>query len=296
MLRTLKPPPFEYHAPRTVDEVLDLLAEHGDDARPLAGGQSLVPLMSLRLAGPAVLVDVTRAGLDTVTTEDGWLTLGATVRERAAERSALVAERAPLLAAALPLVGHPAIRARGTVGGSLAHADPAGELPAVVVALDAEVVAASRARGRRTIAAADLYDGYFTTVLEPDEVLTEVRLPAPPPASGAAFEEVARRHGDFAMAGVAATVTLGPDGSVAEARLALSGVAETPVRAREAEAVLVGRVPDDGALAAAAEAATAGLSPPSDLHGSSAYRRHVAGVLVRRALRAAAERAGGDRG
>ena len=289
----MKPPPFDYAAPATVEEATDLLKEHGEDARPLAGGQSLIPLMSLRLARPSVLVDL--AGVDSLTAiaaHDGGVSIGAMVRERAAERSDLVSQRAPLLTAALPLIGHPAIRSRGTIGGSLAHADPSAELPAVAVALDAELVARSSDRGERVIPAADFFTGYFTTALEPDEVLTEVRLPAPGPRTGAAFEEAARRHGDFATVGVAAVVQLADGGgSVAGARIVLTGVSDTPVRAAAAEAALSGAAPGEQAWGEAAALATADLSPPADLHGTSAYRRHVAGVLIRRALAAAADRA-----
>jgi len=290
----LKPPPFEYRAPTSVEEALDLLWEHGDEARPLAGGQSLVPLMALRLARPSLLVDLAGvAGLDAIGSANGSVTVGAMVRERAAERSAEIAGSAPLLAAALPLIGHPAIRSRGTVGGSLSHADPAGELPAVALAAEAVMVARSH-QGERTIPAADFFTGYFSTALAPDELLTEVRWPEAADGSGAAFEEVARRHGDFAMVGVAAMVSL-EAGKITSARLALSGVSDTPVRAGDAEAALVGVAPGDEAFGEAAQLAAAALSPPSDLHGSSAYRRHVAGVLVRRALAVAVARAQGSR-
>ncbi|HZT67025.1 MAG TPA: xanthine dehydrogenase family protein subunit M [Acidimicrobiales bacterium] len=290
----MKPPPFEYRAPTSVEEALDLLWEHGDEARPLAGGQSLVPLMALRLARPSLLVDLAGvAGLDAIGSANGSVTVGAMVRERAAERSAEIAGSAPLLAAALPLIGHPAIRSRGTVGGSLSHADPAGELPAVALAAEAVMVARSH-QGERTIPAADFFTGYFSTALAPDELLTEVRWPEAADGSGAAFEEVARRHGDFAMVGVAAMVSL-EAGKITSARLALSGVSDTPVRAGDAEAALVGVAPGDEAFGEAAQLAAAALSPPSDLHGSSAYRRHVAGVLVRRALAVAVARAQGSR-
>ena len=282
----LKPPPFEYQAPDSIAEALELLAEHGDEARPLAGGQSLVPLMALRLARPSLLVDLAGvAELAHISPHRGGVTLGAMVRERTAERSDLVRDDAPLLAAALPLIGHPAIRSRGTIGGSLAHADPAAELPAVALACGAELVAHSL-RGERVITAADFFTGYFSTALEPDEVLVAVRVPAPPAGTGVAFEEVARRHGDFAMVGVAAMVTV-EEGAVAAARLALTGVSDVPVRAVDGEAVLMGAAPGPEAFAEAARAAAAGLAPPSDLHASSAYRRHVAEVLVRRALAAA---------
>jgi carbon-monoxide dehydrogenase medium subunit len=214
------------------------------------------------------------------------------VRERAAERSAVVAERVPLLAAALPLVGHPAIRNRGTVGGSVAHADPAAELPAVALALDAEVVVRSAARGERTITAADFFQGFLTTALEPDEVLVAIRFPAAGPGTGVAFEEAARRHGDFAMVGAATAVRVS-DGRIADCRIALIGVADTPLRRNAAEAALAGAEVGSAPWEAVAASVADDLSPSSDLHGTSAYRRHLARVLVRRALEKAASAAGG---
>ncbi|HVD03889.1 MAG TPA: xanthine dehydrogenase family protein subunit M [Candidatus Dormibacteraeota bacterium] len=288
----MKPPAFAYRAPESLEEALTLLAELGDDAKVLAGGQSLIPLLSLRLARPAFLVDLARIpGLASIHELDGWLVVGAMVREGHAERSSLIHRLAPLLSAALPFIGHPAIRSRGTVGGSLAHADPAAELPAVALAMDAQLVAASAARGQRTLPAGNFFRGFFETALEPDEILTEIRLSPVPPGTGVCFQEVARRHGDFAMVGVATTVRL-EDGEIAEARLALTGVSPQPIRAREAEMAMVGAVPSDNTFEAAAETATTRLSPPSDLHGSSEYRRHVARVLVRRALQEAARSAG----
>jgi carbon-monoxide dehydrogenase medium subunit len=288
----VKPPPFEYRAPTTLDEALALLEELGDDARPLAGGQSLIPLLSFRLARPSHLIDLAGVSeLGEVRTDGDRMVIGAMVRERAAERNEQVLRAVPLLSHALPLIGHPAIRSRGTIGGSLAHADPAAELPAVAVTAGAELVAESRARGRRTIAAADFFNGFFTTALEPDEILVEVRFPPTPDGTGSAFEEVARRHGDFAMVGAAATVRL-EDGKISEARIALTGVSGSPVRAADAEAILGGAMPTEEAFADASEQGAKSLSPPSDLHGSAAYRRHVAGVVMKRALKAAAARAG----
>lgn len=288
----MKPPSFEYSAPDTLEEALTLLSEIGDEARPLAGGQSLIPLLSLRLARPSHLVDLARvAGLSGIRVEGDRLVVGAMTRERAAERHEEVGRHTPLLAAALPFIGHPAIRSRGTIGGSLAHADPAAELPAVVLALDAELVVESLNRGRRTIPATDFFTGFFTTALEPDEILVEIRIPFTAPGTGAAVHEVARRHGDFAMVGVAGTVRI-VDGTFAAARLTLTGVSSTPVRATEAEAVLTGVKPGEDVFAEAADHAIRELSPPSDVHGSSAYRRHIAGVLIRRTLREATNKAG----
>jgi CO/xanthine dehydrogenase FAD-binding subunit len=284
---------FEYAAPRSVDETLALLAEHADDAKVLAGGQSLVPLLAMRLARPTVVVDVNDveelAGIRPI--DGGGLAVGALTRERTAELSPLVADRVPSLAEALPMIGHVSIRNRGTIGGSLAHADASAELPAVAVVTDAELTVRS-ARGERTVAAADFFVGHFTTALDDDELLTEVRFPAPPPGAGWAFHEIARRHGDFALVGVAAMVTLDDD-RIREARVALMGVADGPVRAVPAEASLAGRLPEAGALEDAAREATRDLEPASDLHGSSEFRRHLATVATRRALTTAVARAGG---
>ena len=291
----MKPAPFAYHAASSLDEATQLLSRFGDEAKVIAGGQSLMPLLGFRLARPAHLVDVN--GIDALAkigAADGGLSLGAMVRQRAAERSALVRERCPLLAAALPWIGHPAIRNRGTIGGSLAHADPAAELPAVAVALDATLVARST-RGERQISASEFFAGHFTTALAPDECLVEIRFPAWPGGAGATFEEVSRRHGDFAMVGVAAVVRSGAAGDVADARIVLTGVGGTPVRAHEAEALLRGARAGREAFEAAAERAARDLEPPSDLHATRAYRRHVARVLVRRALERAAARTGSSR-
>jgi carbon-monoxide dehydrogenase medium subunit len=287
----VKPPPFEYSAPETLEEALDLLAELGDDARPLAGGQSLIPLLSLRLARPSHLIDLAGiADLRSIRTDDGHLVVAAMVRESSAERHDEVRRYAPLLAEALPLIGHPAIRSRGTIGGSLAHADPAAELPAVAVAVDAELIAESQERGRRSIAATDFFTGFFTTALEPDEILTSIRIPAPAEGTGSAVEEVSRRHGDFAMVGAAAVVRLA-DGKIVTARVVLTGVSGTPHRASEAENLLVGAAPSPEAFAEAAAQAAESLTPPADVHGSSNYRRRLAAVLVRRTLEVAVQRA-----
>jgi len=287
----LKPAPFEYHVPDTVEEALALMAEHGDEARPLAGGQSLVPMMAFRLARPSVLVDLNRLGdLARIEVEDGEVTIGAMVRERAAERSAAVADNVPLLALALPLIGHEAIRTRGTLGGSLAHCDPAGELPAVAVATDARLTVRSQRRGERRLPAEEFFISHFTTALADDEILTAITFPSARGGTGSAFEEMARRHGDFAIVGVATRLHIA-GGVVSEARVVLTGVAEKPFRSMAAEVVLTGAAAEPAAFDEAAEAAEAELDPPSDLHGTAAYRRHVAGVLVRRTLENAAEAA-----
>ena len=213
----MKPAPFTYFAPESLDEALALRAEHAGDCVVLAGGQSLLPILHLRLAQPAVVIDVNRIpGLGEIAERNGGLSIGARVRQRQAEQSPLVAERAPLLAKALPLIAHPAIRNRGTIGGSIAHADPAAELPAVALALDAELVATSKARGERSIPASEFFHGFLSTALESDELLTEIRLEAPTPGSGVAFHEVARNHGAFAIVGAAAVVKVS-EGTVGEA-------------------------------------------------------------------------------
>ncbi|WP_300613189.1 xanthine dehydrogenase family protein subunit M [Trebonia sp.] len=287
----MKLPPVDYEAPETVNEAVELLAEHLDEASVLAGGQSLIPLLALRLAHPAVLIDINGvAGLSGVSVTDGWVAVGAMTREYAAEESGIVADAVPLLAAALPLIGHEAIRSRGTIGGSLAHADPAAELPAVARALDVEFVVRSKS-GERVIKAADWFEGYLTTSRRPDELLVEVRFPAARPGTGISFQEVARRHGDFAVVALAASLTLS-DGAISDARLAFAGISDVPVRATGAEDLLVGERPSGELFDEAARLATEDIDPPADLHGSSDYRKKVATALVRRGLRAAADNAG----
>jgi aerobic carbon-monoxide dehydrogenase medium subunit len=286
----MKLPQVEYEAPTTVAEAIDLLAEHLDEASVLAGGQSLIPLLAMRLARPSVLIDINGvAELSGVSSTDGWVTVGATTREYVAEESGTVADAVPLLAAALPLIGHEAIRSRGTVGGSLAHADPAAELPAVARALDAEFVVRGPS-GTRVVPAAEWFEGYLTTSRRPDELLTQVRFPAAGPGTGVSFAEVARRHGDFAIVGLAASLTL-CEGAISDARLAFAGLSDVPVRAADAEDLLVGETPTAELFDEAARRATDDIDPPADLHGSSDYRKRVAAALVRRGLRAAADNA-----
>ena len=263
----------------------------------LAGGQSLGPLLNLRLASPAVVVDVNRvAALAEIEVAADSMRLGALVRQRVLERDERVRRGCPLLAEAAPFIGHVAIRNRGTVGGSIAHADPAGELPAVVTALDAEFRVVS-VRGARVVPQADLFVMPFTTTIEPDELLVDVRLRTLSPRAGHAWLEVAQRHGDFALAGVAAVVALGEDGTIASARLACAGVAPVPFDARQAAALLVGRTPSPALLAESAEQAAADCAPPTDLHASAAYRRRLVRVLTERALeRALASAVGGGGG
>jgi carbon-monoxide dehydrogenase medium subunit len=278
----LKPAPFSYLAVESVEEAVAALREHGDEAKVLAGGQSLVPLMNLRLAQPRVLVDVNRVReLDGIS-RNGSLEIGAIMRQLAVERSSEAQAVAPLLVRALGHVSFPAVRARGTVGGSVAHADPAAEIPAVLLALGGEVVARGPS-GTRTIAADDLFEGYFSTALAPDELLTQVRFPLAERRTG--FVEVARKAGDFALVGCAAAVALDAGGACTEARIALFGVADRPLRAVDAEQALAGRRLDDAdARAEAGRAAAAGLTAKGDGHASAEYRREVAGVVVRRAL------------
>jgi aerobic carbon-monoxide dehydrogenase medium subunit len=249
-------------------------------------------MMAFRLARPSVLVDLNQLQeLSSIQANNGTIHVGAMVRERAAERSALVDSSVPLLAQALPLIGHEAIRNRGTIGGSLAHSDPASELPAVAVATGAQLEATSAGRGERLIPAEEFFVTHFTTALEADELLTGVRFPAAARGTGVAFEEMARRHGDFAIVGVAVLLH-GADGLIDDARIALTGMGDTPVRVPAAESVLVGTAPGPEVFEAASVAAMKDLDPPSDLHGSASYRRHVTGVLIRRALERASREIG----
>jgi len=281
----MKPPAFRYFAPSTLEEALELRAEHGSDSALLAGGQSLVPLLNLRLAFPAVVIDLGRLReLSGIRAADGGLAVGAMTRQREVERSDLVREHVPLVAEAVRQIGHPTIRNRGTIGGSLAHADPAAELPAAALALGAELVVRSTS-GERAIPADGFFRSYLTTALEPDELLVEVRLPAV--TGGSSFHEVARRHGDFALVGAAAIVDVS-GAAIRDARLVLMGVGPRPVRAATAEAMLRNVQPSEAAFAKAAAEAVAGLEPTSDIHATADYRRRVAAVLARRALMEAA--------
>jgi len=289
----MKPAPFDFFTPATVDEALALLDEHGGDAKPLAGGQSLIPAMNFRLARPAVLVDLNRISeLAYVRAESGGLAVGAMTRQRAVERSDVVARAAPLLAEAMPSIAHAQIRNRGTVGGSIAHADPSAELPAVMLALDARFRAKSAA-GERSIPAGEFFKGMLETALAPGELLIEIALPPLPARCGTAFLEMARRHGDYALVGVAGVVTLDPRGRCTAARLGLLSVGDGPVLAAEAGKVLAGQTPSEELVRAAGDAAaTRDVDPPSDIHASAAYRRQLVAVLTRRALARAFERAG----
>jgi CO/xanthine dehydrogenase FAD-binding subunit len=283
----MKPAPFEYVRPASLADALAVLHARGDDAKVLAGGQSLVPMMNFRLARPALIVDLNGlADLAFIRPENGGLALGAMTRQRTIEKSAVVRERAPLLAEATPWIGHLPIRTRGTIGGSLVHADPAAEYPVVMVALDAEFTLARKA-GTRRVAAADFFDTYLTTTIAPDEILTEVRVPGLPPTAAVAFLEISRRHGDFAIVAAAAAVDLDAGGRVAGARIALGGVGPKPVRARAAERILAGQRPTAALVAEAAASVMPETDPPEDIHASAEYRREMSNVFTRRTLTAA---------
>jgi CO/xanthine dehydrogenase FAD-binding subunit len=288
----VKPAPFEYFRPRALDEALALLSQHGDAAKPLAGGQSLIPAMNFRLGQPAALVDLNEIReLAYIEARDGELRIGGMTRQRAIERSSDARRAVPLLAETLPFIAHPAIRNRGTIGGSLAHADPAAELPAVCVALQGRVRAQST-RGSRWIAAGDLFTGLMATSLEPDELLVEVALPAQAARTRVAFEEISRRLGDYALVGVAAVVSMDERGSCTAARVVLLSVGDRPIAATRAAQMLVGQEPTTDLIRAVADlAAREEIDPHSDVHASSDYRRHLAAVLTRRALTRATQRA-----
>lgn len=284
----MKPAPFKYAAPESLDDAIALLRRHGQEGKILAGGQSLVPLLNMRLARPGVIIDLNRVRSLEYIKNGKDVRIGAMTRQRAAELSPLVRQKLPLLTEALQYVGHPQIRNRGTVGGSIAHADPSAELPAVLAALDGKVVL-QNGRGTRTLAADAFFLTYLTTALQPDELLVEVRIPAHDHL-GTAFLEVARRHGDYALVGVAAVVAWNGD-RARDVRLTFTGVGGVPVRVAEAEAAATGRPLTDAVLAEVSRIVSAGLDPEADIHASAEYRKHVAGVLAERALRVAVTRA-----
>lgn len=288
----MKPPPFKYYAPTTVAEALTRLAEHGGEAKVLAGGQSLIPTMNFRLAQPEALVDLNHIPeLSYIRpSSDGGLAIGAMTRHRQVERSALVKERAPLVFETMPFIAHPQIRNRGTFGGSLAHADPAAELPAVATVLDARFVIQSK-RGKREVPAQEFFVDLFTTALEPEELLVEVILPPQPARTGYAFREISRRHGDYALVGAAASVTLNQAGQCESARLVFFSVGPGPVEAVQASALLSGQPLTPAAIQAAAETAATDIDPSGDIHASAGYRRHLAKVLARQVLEEAGKRA-----
>ena len=290
----MKPAPFEYVAPENVQEALSLLEEHGDLGKILAGGQSLGPLLNMRLASPEVIIDINRLReLSYVRQQDDHLEIGALARQRILERSKVIPQRWPLLCEAAPHIGHPTLRNRGTICGSIAHADPAAELPVVATALSAELRVLGP-EGERTTRPDEFFTSYMSTSLEPDELLAAVRFPPPQPRTGQAWFEMARRHGDFALVGVAAVLTLDEDGVCSAARLVYSGVASVPFDAQEAAESLVGESPTEESLATAAERAATLSEPGSDVHASAEYRRHLVRVLTRRALEKSLRRAEGD--
>lgn len=279
----MKPPPFKYKRATTVDEALSALAEGGDEAKLLAGGQSLIALMNLRLVRPSVLIDINRvSALDYIERSNGTLKIGAMTRQTTVEHSAAVRDACPLLAAALPHVAHKPIRNRGTIGGSLAHNDPTAELPAVALACDAEMVVRGAA-GERTVAAADFFTGYLETALGDDEILTAVHFPASAAGSGCSFMEISPRKGDYALVGVAALMQLS-GGSCQDVRIVCLGAGDSARRMSAAESTLNGQAPSEEAFRAAADAAANAADPGSDYHASADYRRDLIRSLTQRAL------------
>ena len=289
----MKPAPFDYYAPTSVDQALDHVAQLGYDAKILAGGQSLIPTMNFRLAQPSALIDLNRVSelFYIHPLDDGSVLIGAMTRQSTVERDPLIAQRSPLVRAAMPYIAHPQIRTRGTFGGSIAHADPAAELPAVTVALGARYRVRNKT-GERWIAAEEFFVSLFTTLMQPDELLVEIALPPMPPRSGWSFQEVARQRGAYGLAGVASLVTLDDKKRCQQARMVFLSCGEKPMLASQAAKQLVGQSPTPEAIRAAAEAAAASdVDPSSDIHASAAYRRHLVKVLAVRALTEAFQRA-----
>jgi len=286
----MKPAPFKYIAATSLEHALALKAQHGDDAKFLAGGQSLIPAMNFRLARPAVLIDINGIeGLADVRTSDATTRVGPLTRYRALQRDADFARLFPLIAEALPHIAHPQIRNRGTIGGNLSHADPASELPAIAVALRARL-RVQAAKRERWIAASDFFAGALTTDLKPDEMLTEVELPAQMSRAGNCFMEIARRRGDFAIVGVAAQVTLGDHDGCSDVRLIFCGVGEIPVDASSAAGALIGHAPTETTLREVAASVQTMIEPAGNVHATADYQRHLAGVLTMRALQTAYQR------
>lgn len=287
----MKPAPFKYIAATSLEQALALKAQHGDEAKFLAGGQSLIPAMNFRLARPAILIDINGIeSLAGVRTSQGTARIGPLTRYRALQRDTAFAGLFPLIGEALPHIAHPQIRNRGTIGGNLSHADPASELPAIAVALCARVHVRS-AKRTRSVAAADFFVSALTTDLEADEMLTEIELPLQSPHTGSCFMEVARRRGDFAIVGVAAQVTLDDHQACSDIRLTFCGVGETPVDASPAANMLIGQSPTESAFRDVAASVQAMIEPAGSVHATADYQRHVAGVLTQRALRTAYQRA-----
>ena len=288
------PSAFDYHAPGTLDEAVGLLERLGDEAKVLSGGQSLLPLLKLRLGDAGHLVDIGRIpGLTGIAEADGYLRIGGATREADLERSDLIREKYPILLDTAVVIADPLVRNRATVGGNLAHGDPANDHPATMLALEAEVVARGSG-GERTIPITSFFTGLFTTALAPAEILTEIRIPVPPPRSGGAYVKLERKVGDYATAATAAQVTLGGQGEIARIGIGLTNAGPTPIKATAAEEYLRGRQPDAESIAEAARLAAEATSPSADRRGSVEYKRDMARVLTGRAVARAVERAGGQ--
>lgn len=289
----MKPASFAYLRPTSLVEALQYLAELGEDAKILSGGQSLIPVLNMRLSTPKYVVDIGRIEeLSYIREEDGWLVIGALTRHIELERSRLVQERCPLLLEAVRWIGHQQIRQRGTIGGSIAHADPSAELPCVLAALRGEIVIA-HAEGEETVGADEFFLTYMLTSLQPDQLVKELRFPLLPQTCGYAFTEVARRHGDFALVEVAAAIDLDDDGMISLARLAAGGANPVPCVLEEVEQFLVGKTPHESVWEEAGVLASELVEPDGDLHGSADYRRSLVKTLTKRALQTAITRAGG---
>jgi carbon-monoxide dehydrogenase medium subunit len=287
------PAPFDYHAPTTLADAIALLQRHGDDAKVLSGGQSLLPLLKLRMTAVAHLVDIGRIpDLEFIREDGGVLTIGGRTRESALERSELIKSKYPILHDTARVIADPLVRTRATIGGNLAHGDPANDHPATMLAVGAEVVATGP-KGERTIPIDRFFTGIFTTALAADEIVTAIRIPAPPPRSGGAYVKLERKVGDFATAAAAAQITLGANGQIERAGIGLTNAGPTPVRAAAAEQYLRGKAPDRATLAEASRLAAQAASPSADRRGSVDYKREMARVLTARALAKAVERAGG---
>lgn len=289
----MKPPPFEYSRPDTLDEALQTLHEVGDDGKVLAGGQSLIPLLAFRMARPSHLTDITRLeSLKRLTLgDDGLLSIGALATHRLVETHGELTARCPAIREAVSQIGHIAIRNRGTVGGSMAHADPAAEWPALALLFDTQFHVRSKS-GERTVTTDEMFVTYMTTALLPDELLVELQMQLPPIDAGTAFVEVARRHGDFALAGAGSVIQI-EDGVISSARISLMSAGLTPIRAGEAEQALLGGEPSEDLIAAAAQQVDAAIDPMEDVHGPVDYKRHLAKVVTKRAVKSAVGRAGG---
>lgn len=289
------PPAFDYYVPNSVNDAIGMLTKYGSEAKVLSGGMSLIPLMKLRLANPACLIDINRiSGLDHIKEADGFLRIGALVREADLEKSELIRSRYPLLLDTTLVIADPLVRNRATVGGNLAHGDPANDHPATMLALEAEIVVVGP-QGERKIPVASFFTDLFTTALRSDEILTEIRIPVPPPGSGGAYFKLERKVGDFATAGVAAQLTVGKDDLCERAGIGLTNVGLTPIKAKKAEAALQGKKIDSEAIKRAVQLAAQESAPTADLRGSEEYKRDLVRVLLLRALNRALERSRGGK-